>query len=225
MTKLLVKNSKIAKSNDDDLTIYNYGIPALKTVIDGKEFITCPMAGECAEGCYAQMGPYAWENVNSAYKFRLMQSFKLNFPDLLQQELNPKIKTALRKQKQLVIRIHDSGDFYDLSYIKKWLKIIQANPTVKFYAYTKQVIVFKKMQEKGQIPDNFTLIFSEGGKADHMIDTTTDRHSRVFLTESDLISAGYDDASENDTVAFNSLTGKIGLIYHGYKSKEWTTDQ
>ena len=225
MTKLLTKNNKIAKSNDDNLTIYNYGIPALETIIDGEIFVTCPMAGECAKGCYAQMGAYAWENVNSAYKFRLMQSLKVNFPDLLQQELNPKIKTALRKQKQLVIRIHDSGDFYDLTYIKKWLKIIQANPTVKFYAYTKQVIIFKKMQERGQVPDNFTLIFSEGGKADHLINTATDRHSRVFLTESDLISAGYDDASENDTVAFNSLTGKIGLIYHGYKSKEWTTDQ
>lgn len=221
-TKLLVKNAKIAKSSNDVYTLYNFGIPALESV---NGFVTCPMAGQCASGCYAQNGTYAWGNVKNAYEFRLLQTFSDNFVDLLEIELKPKIKTANRQQKQLVIRIHDSGDFYNIEYINKWLKIIQRNPTVLFYAYTKSVPIFKRLKENDKIPSNFTLIYSEGGKADHLIDCQNDRHSRVFLTEKSLISAGYDNASKDDTVAFTSSTGKIGLIYHGFKSKTWNTEK
>lgn len=220
MTKLLVKNAKIAKSSNEIYTLYNYGIPALKSVTG---LVTCPMAGQCAKGCYAQAGAYVWSNVAQAYEWRLEQSQKDNFPELLQKELAPKIKTALRQGKQLVIRIHDSGDFYSVQYLRKWLKIIQANPTVIFYAYTKMVPVFNRL--KAEIPNNFKVIYSEGGIGDNLINCQEDRHSRVFPSESALIAAGYDDASKDDTVAFKSLTGKIGLIYHGVKSRAWNTDQ
>jgi hypothetical protein len=222
MTKLLVKNAKIAKSSNATHTLYNYGIPAYKSKT-GR--ITCPMAGTCATGCYAQSGAYAWGNVQTAYENRLEAAESDNFPELLQKELAPKIKTAVRQGKQLVIRIHDSGDFYSVKYLNKWLNIIRSNPTVKFYAYTKMVTMFQRLQKTGQIPSNFSVILSEGGLADKLINCQEDRHSRVFPDETSLISAGYDNASKDDTVAFTSLTGKIGLIYHGPKSKSWSTDQ
>lgn len=221
MTKLLVKNKKIAASGNDSFTLYNYGIPAFKAA---SGLVTCPMAGQCAKGCYAQAGAYVWGNVKNAYEFRLAQSQKDNFSELLQKELDPKIKTAIRQQKQLVIRIHDSGDFYSVKYLRKWLKIMENNPTVEFYAYTKMVTLFNRLRQKGEIPNNFTVIQSEGGLADKLINVDTARHSRVFPDESSLISAGYDNASKDDTVAFTSLTGKIGLIYHGVKSRAWNTD-
>jgi hypothetical protein len=222
VTKLLVKNKKIAESANDSYTLYNYGIPALKSV---QGLVTCPMAGQCAKGCYAQAGAYAWGNVQKAYEFRLLQSQQDNFVELLEKELAPKIKTAKRQEKQLVIRIHDSGDFYSVKYLRKWLTIIQRNPSVTFYAYTKMIPIFNKLRQNGEIPNNFKVIYSEGGIADNLINCQEDRHSRVFPSKDALISAGYDDASKDDTVAFTSLTGKIGLIYHGVKSKAWTTDQ
>ena len=219
MTKLLVKNAKIAKSSNETYTLYNYGIPALKSVTG---LVTCPMAGQCAKGCYAQAGAYVWSNVSQAYEYRLKLSLQDDFPELVQLELNPKIKTAIRQGKQLVIRIHDSGDFYNVQYLRKWLKVIQANPTVIFYAYTKMVPIFNRL--KAEIPSNFKVIYSEGGIGDNLINCTEDRHSRVFTSEESLISAGYDDASKDDTVAFASVTGKIGLIYHGVKSRSWSTN-
>ena len=84
--------------------------------------------------------------------------------------------------------------------------------------------IFNTYRKQGKIPNNFKVIYSEGGLADKLIDCQNDRHSRVFGSKDALISAGYDDASKDDTVAFSSLTGKIGLVYHGVKSKEWTTD-
>ena len=222
MTKLLVRNKKIAESSNDIYTLYNFGIPAYKS---DQGLVTCPMAGQCAKGCYAQAGAYNWSPVKKAYEYRLLQTQKDNFAELLQKELSPKIKTAKRQGKQLVIRIHDSGDFYSVKYLRKWLEIIQANPSVIFYAYTKMVPVFKKLTSLGEIPNNFKVIYSEGGIADKMINCQEDRHSRVFPSKDALISAGYDDASKDDTVAFSSSTGKIGLIYHGVKSKAWQTDQ
>lgn len=222
MTKLLVKNAKIAKSSNDVYNLYNFGIPAYKSEAG---LITCPMAGQCAKGCYAQSGAYTWGNVKNAYENRLLATQADNFAELLQKELDPKIKTAKRQGKQLVIRIHDSGDFYSVQYLRKWLKVIQNNPSVKFYAYTKMIPVFKRLQKNGEIPSNFTVIYSEGGIADNLINCQEDRHSRVFPSNEALIKAGYDDASKDDTVAFNSLTGKIGLVYHGFSSRAWSTDK
>lgn len=225
MTQLLSKNKKMAKSANDLYTLYNFGIPAHKSYVQG--IVTCPFAGQCAKenGCYAKNVPYTWSNVAQAYENRLAATQTSNFIELISKELLPKLKTAIRQGKQLVIRIHDSGDFYSVQYLDKWLKIIQAFPMVQFYAYTKSVPMFKRKFKNTQPPENFTIIFSEGGIADHLIDCQKDRHSRVFSSKEALISAGYDDASKDDTVAFKSLTGKIGLIYHGPTAKAWTTDQ
>jgi Gene product 88 len=222
MTALLVKNSKIAASANDLYTLYNFGIPAYKAA-DGT--VTCPMADRCAEGCYARSGAYVWSNVAQAYEYRLKAALSGNFVELLEKELAPKVKTAKRQGKQLVIRIHDSGDFFGLKYLQLWIKIMERNKDVLFYAYTKMVPLVGRLLRQGKLPSNFIAIFSEGGIADGMIDRTKDRHSRVFTSEEALITAGYDNASKDDTVAFTSKTGKIGLIYHGFSSKAWNTEQ
>jgi hypothetical protein len=220
MTKLLVQNSKISNSSNGKFLVFNFGIPAYQSATGLK---TCPMAGICADGCYATQGAYTWSNVAQAYEYRLAESLKSEFVDVMSVLIDRKIAIATRKGKQLAIRIHDSGDFYSIKYVKRWLAIIAKFPQVQFYAYTKQVALFTAMQARGIISSNFTLIYSEGGKLDNKIDTDSMRHSRVFSSIRELFDAGYDDATSNDTVAFTSLTGKIGLVYHGAKSKQWTT--
>ena len=224
MTKLLVKNKKISNSANDTTTLYNYGIPAYKS---NTGLVTCPLAGSCGKegGCYAQQGAYTWSNVAQAYENRLAVAESSQFVSQMSKELAVKIKTAKRQKKQLVIRIHDSGDFYNVRYVNKWLEIVQLHPEVNFYAYTKMVPIFKKLQKSKNFPSNLTIIYSEGGLVDNLIDRTKDRHSRVFPDLASLLQAGYDDASKDDTVAYKSVSGKIGLIYHGAKSKKWTTDQ
>lgn len=219
MTELLVKNSKIAKSNDSAHEVYNFGIPAYQAK---SGFKTCPMAGICAKGCYAQMGSYVYPTVINAYEWRLEQTLKPEFADLMSATIETKLKTAKRRNKTLVIRIHDSGDFYNLEYALKWFKIMVKYPQVLFYAYTKQVILFKKLQDK---PSNFCITYSEGGLADSKIDTNVDRHSRVFSSHDELLASGYADATENDLIAAIGVNHKIGLVYHGYKSKGWTTNK
>jgi len=89
-----------------------------------------------------------------------------------------------------------------------------------FYAYTKQVKMFKDIVQ--DIPANFKLIFSYGGKQDNLINPEIDRHSWVFESTSDLDSKGYIDASQDDMLALTD-NPKVGLVYHGNKSYNNTT--
>jgi hypothetical protein len=194
---LLTQNTKMKKSSDK---IFNFGIPAYKSNTGLK---TCPFAGTCAKGCYAQMSSYTWKPVKNAYEFRLAQTLKDDFVNVLDSEI--------KKRKIKKIRIHDSGDFYSREYLNKWLKIIDLNPDTMFYAYTKSIPLFKAISS---LPKNFEIIYSYGGLKDNMIDVNKDKHARVFLNENDLKSSGYLDCSNDDNLIFN--TNKVGLVYHGY---------
>lgn len=214
--RLLTQNSKIKGSGTDKYVVYNFGIPAFKSATG---LMTCPMAGTCSRGCYARQGAYAWSNVSQAFERRLAATQSDTFITDMAFEIRDKVIRAARKNKQVIIRIHDSGDFYSPEYLSRWLAIMAVFPSVRFYAYTKMLPLFKRYT----LPANFTVIYSEGGKADHLICTETDRHSRVFPDLESLTRAGYADASHDDLVAALGDNKKIGLIYHGAKSKAWNT--
>ena len=38
---------------------------------------------------------------------------------------------------QKIFRIHGSGEFYSVAYVKKWIEVIKQCPNVRFYAYTR----------------------------------------------------------------------------------------
>jgi len=191
--ELLTQNSKLkSTSKATGLRVFNFGIPAQDT---------CLWAGECKKYCYASKGAYIWSNVKPAFERRFDATKQDNFPQVMIAEII--------KRKASVIRIHDSGDFYSREYLMKWFKIMEALPSVIFYAYSKSLPLLKG--EK--LPANFTLIKSEGGKRDDLIDPSVDRHARIFKTEAELIAEGYANASENDLIAIGS-NPKIGLIAH-----------
>jgi len=203
----LSENSKMKKSGG--LRTFNFGIPAYKS---RSGFKTCPLAGECAKGCYATMGAYNYPVVSNAYERRLELTKSDNFVEVIDAEI---------KRKKLIqrVRIHDSGDFYNKKYFEKWIEIAYLNPKIEFYAYTKMVSMVKRYK----LPVNFTIIFSFGGKQDSMIDVNRDRHSQVFSEQSELLRSNYIDASHDDNLALTENI-KVGLIYHGYKKNEWSTN-
>lgn len=191
--ELLTQNGKLKKTSKvTGLRVYNFGIPAQDT---------CLWAGECKKYCYASKGAYIWSNVKPAFERRLDATKQDNFAQVMIAEIV--------RRKANVIRIHDSGDFYSREYLHKWFKVMDSLPQVKFYAYSKSL----PLLQGEQLPDNFTLIKSEGGKRDDLIDPSVDRHARIFKTEAELIAAGYANASNNDLIAIDS-NPKIGLLAH-----------
>jgi len=199
---LLTQNSKLKKTSKVlGLRVFNFGIPAYKSS-SGK--LTCPMADGCIKFCYAKKGAYIWSNVKPAFENRYELSKTDDFVDAMNNEI--------RKKKPDYVRVHDSGDYYSTAYLKKWIKIAKDNPDVRFYSYTNMV----DMMLKASLPDNYDIIFSDSGKQKHLIDERQHRHTKIFSSHSDLISAGYTDASSTDLMAtrwFNE-TNKVGLIFH-----------
>lgn len=195
-------NSKLKKTN----TI-SFNIPALKSK-DG--FTTCPMAGKCASVCYAMQGMYKWKTTQAPREFNL-KAIRANIKQFTQDAIRD-----LARIKQTSIRIHDSGDFFSQEYLDAWKAIANHFQDKEFYAYTKSLhLNFDKT------PSNLKIIQSEGGKLDHQINYNLS-HSKIFVSETDRLSAGYIDGNKDDSAAQNGEI-KIGLTYHG--SRKLTDNQ
>jgi hypothetical protein len=218
--ELLTQNSKMKKSSKNGITNVNWTIPAFQSSTGLK---TCPNAGLCAVGCYARQGAYAFGNVKVAHEAKLALTQTDAFvPDMIA-EINRWLKK--RNTEHLKVRIHDAGDFYNETYLNKWLDIMSHFATddrVSFYAYTKQVVMFQTYIKTKMIPASFRVIFSFGGKQDSLINIETNYHARVFETAAQLEAAGYQDGTDDDMVAANGVSNKIGLIYHGTKNYDKT---
>ena len=199
---LLTQNSKLKKTSKAlSLRVFNFGIPAYKSA-SGK--LTCPMADECVKFCYAKKGAYIWSNVQPAFENR----YKLSKTNYFIGAMNDEIK----RKKPDYVRVHDSGDYYSKAYLQKWIKIAIHNPDVKFYSYTNMV----DMILNTSLPSNYDIIFSDSGKQKHLINERKHRHTKIFTSTSDMLSAGYTDASSVDLMAtkwFNK-TNKVGLVFH-----------
>jgi hypothetical protein len=199
---LLTQNSKLKKTSKAlGLRVFNFGIPAYKSAT-GR--VICGMADECIKFCYAKKGAYIWSNVQPAFEKRYQLSKTDDFINAMNNEI--------KRKKPDYIRVHDSGDYYSKAYLQKWIQIAIHNPDVKFYSYTNMV----DMILNTSLPSNYDIIFSDSGKQKHLINERKHRHTKIFSSNSDMLSAGYTDASSVDLMAtkwFNK-TNKVGLVFH-----------
>jgi hypothetical protein len=199
---LLTQNSDLKKSG-----IYGWTLPAhWQTLTNGEKFNTCPNAGICAAFCYAKNGTYNFSNVRKAHieKLELVLNEPIKWKFLMNEELKKK------KYIDKYIRIHDAGDFYNIEYALQWIDIANDNQQCIFYAYTKEVDMFKNKLNT-IIPKNFIVIYSFGGKQDYLIDKNKDRHSDVFYNYNEMIETGYNDIKDDDKQAAINVNFKVGL--------------
>lgn len=194
-------NRELAKDG-----IFTWTLPALNArLTNGKNHVTCPNAGICANLCYARSGTYNFSNVRRAHlaKLELLLNDLAGWEARMTEELRAK-----RYRGGKTVRIHDSGDFFSRPYFEAWVRIAEITPDVFFYAYTKEVAMVKEYQ----LPKNFVIIFSMGGKQDHLIDISTDRHADVFPTLEALHEAGYTDQEDSDLLAATMPNNKVGIV-------------
>ena len=114
INQILTQNSKLKKTSKlNNKRVFNFGIIANKS-LEGKS--TCPFAKGCLGAdykCYAQKGAYAWPSVKNAYNNRYLLTKQDNFISLMNE--------AIQKKKVDILRLHDSGDFYSIAYLNKWI--------------------------------------------------------------------------------------------------------
>ena len=198
--KLLTQNSKLKKTSiENNMRVLNFSLPAYKT-ITGKT--VCPFAKDCVKYCYAQKGNYRYPSVVKGLNNRYELSKTADFI--------PQMNATIILERPTHVRIHDSGDFYSIEYLQKWVQIANDNKGVIFYAYTKSIKFFI---DGLKLPKNLKIIFSEGSKTDNLINVNKHRHARIFKSKELLQAAGYIDASTNDLKAITS-NKRVGLVYH-----------
>jgi len=177
--------------------------------------ITCAKAGICMRWCYAQTGPFLFPGPRKHAMHNLEVSLTPQFTELMNAEL-----TILKaKGKPVWVRIHDSGDFNnDKTYAKQWLTIMAMNPTVNFYAYTKEHVLLRSLGFDKVA--NFTMLCSEGGQDDNKIVGTM---VKVVPEDTKELPEGYEFGDMDDdlhSVRVAKQGKNIALVAHGARKKK-----
>lgn len=95
---------------------------------------TCPFATEaCKAFCYAAKAERQYPQVLPSRERHFEVSMQIDFVDRMIVEISKMNKSG----KYKYFRIHESGDFYNQTYLNKWIEIAKAFPAIKFLAYTK----------------------------------------------------------------------------------------
>ena len=91
---------------------------------------TCPgKTPSCERYCYGLRGNFTMLNVIEANDRRLDATLRNDFVDIITKEI--------RQTRAPAFRLHVIGDFYNVEYIEKWIKIANALPTVIFFGSTR----------------------------------------------------------------------------------------
>lgn len=152
MAMLTYGNTKLRKSLKDGIKIATFSLPA---------GITCPRADVCRGWCYAQVGSALYPAVkNHRQDNYRMARCGHSFTTRMCQEIE--------KDRPDVLRLHDSGDFFEGDYAKSWAEVIKRFPDVVFYAYSKS---HQMLKGTGLLElENFVLLPSKGGYDDDKIE-------------------------------------------------------
>lgn len=143
-------NKKLAA--DDAIAFIIFSLPAV---------LTCPGATvECMRNCYARRDE-RFTSVRSSRIINYLISKRDNFETILENAIRNQIYTrkgTLRKRyqgKEIVFRIHESGDFYSDRYMLAWFHVAARFPEITFFTYTKSFKMYERcMSER---PANFEV--------------------------------------------------------------------
>jgi hypothetical protein len=163
--------------------------------------------------CYSASAEVQYEKVREIRwrNYELLLNCKGNkekMSDLIEDSLNYFI---VKNGLFTVFRIHADGDFFTQSYFDAWLEVIKRFPKINFYAYTKSLPFW--IRRKSEIPVNFNLIASWGGKFDEYIEQYNLRNAIVVDTIEDAIKMKR-RIDIDDSIAYGT-TDNFALLLHG----------
>ena len=189
---------------------------------------TCPSAKECLSKadretgkikdgphtvfrCFAASSEAQYPNTRSMVwrNFDAIRSCKgddLELADLLQSQLPKNFD---------ILRVHVGGDFFSQKYFDAWLEVARRMPEKHFYAYTKSLNFWVKRID--ELPSNFELTASYGGKHDSLIVEHGLKYAEVVYSkeEADV------QQMEIDHDDYHAAFGKesFALLIHGTQPK------
>lgn len=180
--------SKVIKVNDKS------------TIVDGKNTLF---------RCFSASQEAAFPNV---YKSRLY-NFEL-LKGKSKDEMISLIKDSLPKNTR-IIRNHVAGDYFNENYFLAWMEVAKLFPDIIIYSYTKSLRYWVKYIK--DIPKNFILTASRGGKDDGLIDKFNLKCAEVVFSEQEAIDKNL-EIDHDDSHAFKS-NKSFALLLHGVQKQ------
>lgn len=148
-----LSEGNIKSKNTDDVTFLTWSLPCK---------ITCPYSTEmCRKRCFAQKNQY-FKNVLNSRMRNYEETKKNTFVQDVINHLEYHLSRKKMEDKKVFIRIHTSGDFYNLHYFKKWIEItkhFKGNDKILFQAYTKSMPIIKEWLSGGSNINNINIHF------------------------------------------------------------------
>ena len=118
-----------------------------------------------------------------------------------------------RKKNEDLVRVHEAGDFFSLGYLLAWIEVAKRNPDMTFYCFSKSLNLFIGLE----LPSNFYLTASKGGKYDYLIDEGYfPRYSVVVKTEEEAEALGL-EIDHDDSHCLGDKP--FALLVHGTQPK------
>ena len=114
-----------------------------------------------------------------------------------------------------ICRVHVGGDFFNLRYFTAWMEVARRTPATTFYAYTKSLPYW--VANTGDIPANFVLTASRGGRMDHLINAQSLKVAEVVFSLEDAEAKGL-PIDHDEYHAINNV-GNFALLIHGTQPK------
>ena len=112
----------------------------------------CPFATDgCRAVCYATKGNHIFQSVQDSRERSYNESKKSDFSDRIIYTINVEKTSRRYAGKTMTIRIHESGDFYSMQYLLKWVTIwayFEHADGIKFVFYTKSFRFFLKLNDE-----------------------------------------------------------------------------
>ena len=205
----------------------------------------CPAARDChswvnvdqygkrsiQDGHFTQFRCYAASQevlYTALYKKRLYNLFLLKEAlkeDQLKKSLFSTISLIVRSIEQYEtkkikkVRIHSSGDFFNMAYLDAWLAVAKIKPHLKFYFYSKSLNLFLNKK----LGKNVFLTASYGGLYDHLIKDNFKRYAVVVYSKSEAYTLGLLHNGEgyhidkDDSSCFKDAP--FALLLHGSQPK------
>jgi hypothetical protein len=204
-------NAKLAPN------IFTFSLPAGKT---------CPGAKHCKSQCVLTSGGYRIKDgpdckvrcfaaINEVMLPSVRKSRNRNLDLLTGKTVEEMVELITASLPQVhweyKMRVGVSGDYFSQAYFDSWLNVAQQNPETVFYGYTKSLPFW--VARLGEIPDNFRLVASRGGKYDHLIEPYNLPECEIVLSEQEAADKGI-EIDHDDSHVFD-YKGKFALLIHG----------
>lgn len=125
---------------------YKYAQFNTRAVVD------CPFATSgCRIACYATHGCHQFPSIKAARERSYQDTTRLDFVPRMIHTIESALESKRYKGSTMILRLHESGDFYSLEYLKKWVNIFHhfsEHDNIIFCFYTKSFQFFKQLEKE-----------------------------------------------------------------------------